>query len=85
MLDLVFVAPFLRAGVLEGEDGGGDGGGGATGNFINLQMGRDGFAWLYTAFSKDAALRTMPQTEARAAKRGLWIDPAPVPPWEFRK
>ena len=25
------------------------------------------------------------QEEARAAKRGLWLDTNPVPPWEFRK
>lgn len=24
------------------------------------------------------------QDEARAARRGLWSDPAPVPPWEYR-
>ncbi len=24
------------------------------------------------------------EAEARAAKRGLWVDPHPVPPWEFR-
>ena len=25
------------------------------------------------------------ETEAREAHRGLWIDPHPVPPWEWRK
>jgi len=25
------------------------------------------------------------EQEARAAKRGLWADPSPVPPWEWRK
>lgn len=25
------------------------------------------------------------ENEARNAKRGLWQDKAPVPPWEFRK
>ena len=25
------------------------------------------------------------QEEARAAKRGLWVEANPVPPWEFRK
>jgi endonuclease YncB( thermonuclease family) len=29
-------------------------------------------------------LRDLEQ-EARAAKRGLWIDPKPVAPWEWRK
>jgi endonuclease YncB( thermonuclease family) len=25
------------------------------------------------------------EREARAARRGLWADPAPAPPWEFRR
>jgi endonuclease YncB( thermonuclease family) len=25
------------------------------------------------------------EQEARADKRGLWLDPNPVPPWEWRK
>ncbi len=26
----------------------------------------------------------MVQTEAKAARRGLWADAKPTPPWEFR-
>jgi hypothetical protein len=25
------------------------------------------------------------ETEAREARKGLWVDPQPVPPWVFRK
>jgi endonuclease YncB( thermonuclease family) len=25
------------------------------------------------------------ENEARTAKQGLWVDPQPVPPWEWRK
>ena len=25
------------------------------------------------------------EKEAREAKRGLWADPAPIPPWVYRK
>jgi len=25
------------------------------------------------------------EKEARAAKKGLWVDPAPIPPWVYRK
>jgi len=25
------------------------------------------------------------ETEAREAQKGLWVDPQPVPPWEWRK
>ena len=43
-----------------------------------------GMAWVYTRYNKDP---TLPEVQARArdSKRGLWIDPAPMPPWEFRK
>ena len=51
---------------------------------VNLQMVQDGFAWHYVAYSKEAALADA-QAEAKAGKRGLWLDAAPVPPWEFRK
>ena len=29
--------------------------------------------------------RTTLETEAREAGRGLWRDPGPIPPWEWRK
>lgn len=25
------------------------------------------------------------EAEAKAAKRGLWVDKDPLPPWEFRR
>jgi len=25
------------------------------------------------------------EKDAREAKKGLWVDPAPIPPWEYRK
>lgn len=43
----------------------------------------DGLAWHYLRFSDDATLAEA-ETEARAARRGLWADKAPVPPWEWR-
>lgn len=48
------------------------------------EMLKAGFAWWYRQYSKDASLGTL-QDEARAARRGLWADPAPVEPWLFRR
>lgn len=43
-----------------------------------------GMAWVYTKYNKDSALPAL-QDAARSEKRGLWRDPEPVPPWEWRR
>lgn len=55
-----------------------------TGMDINKEMINAGFAWHYKHYSKDLGLAAA-ENNARAAKRGLWVDPYPVAPWEFRK
>lgn len=49
----------------------------------NLEMVRLGMAWRFDKYSKDETLLTA-QNAAKAVKRGLWSDPAQVPPWEWR-
>ncbi len=44
-------------------------------------MVRAGMAWRFDKYSKDGAF----QTAQEEARRGLWVDPAPVAPWEWRK
>lgn len=44
----------------------------------------NGLAWAYTNYLTDPTIKTDEQ-EARADKRGLWIDPNPIPPWEWRR
>jgi endonuclease YncB( thermonuclease family) len=51
---------------------------------VNAEMVRDGMAWVFRKYSKDATLFKM-EAEAKAAELGLWRDPDPVPPWEWRK
>ncbi len=50
---------------------------------INREMVTEGMAWHYKKYSKDKELAAE-EKEAREAKRGLWADKEPVPPWEFR-
>lgn len=51
----------------------------------NAEMIRQGFAWHYKAYSGDLELHQL-ETEARAAKLGLWGDSqTPVAPWQWRK
>lgn len=50
---------------------------------VNHAQVRRGMAWAYRRYLKDPAVLAL-EEEARAARRGLWADPAPTPPWEFR-
>jgi micrococcal nuclease len=57
---------------------------------INQSMIQDGYAWFYKHYAKEQpkeeALRyAKAEADARSKQRGLWADPNPVPPWEFRK
>ena len=51
---------------------------------VNLEMVKGGFAWHYKYFDKTPAYADA-EVDARAGKRGLWSDPHPVNPHEFRK
>jgi endonuclease YncB( thermonuclease family) len=51
---------------------------------LNKALLRAGLAWHYRKFSRDPLLTAL-EMEARAAKKGLWSDPSPVPPWKFIK
>lgn len=55
----------------------------AGGDHVNLSMVRNGYAWHFKRYSKDKDLADA-ETEAREAGRGLWGDPEPLAPWEFR-
>lgn len=42
------------------------------------------YAWVYRKYSKNPDLLRL-EAEAREAKRGLWFDADPIPPWEWRQ
>ena len=55
------------------------------GRNLNQEIVRAGLAWWYQQYARsETVLRDLEQ-EARAAKRGLWVDPKPAEPWEWRK
>ncbi|RPD42610.1 thermonuclease family protein [Chitinophaga barathri] len=54
------------------------------GSSLNMQLVKAGFAWQYTQFSKSRDM-AQAQTEAKAARKGLWLDAHPVAPWVWRK
>ncbi|MFC1597102.1 thermonuclease family protein [Planctomycetota bacterium] len=51
---------------------------------LSVELVRNGLAWWYRKYApKDKQLAKL-EEEAREAKLGLWADPKPVPPWEWR-
>lgn len=50
----------------------------------NREMVRQGLAWAYRQYLNDSALLQV-EAAARRARRGLWVDPSPVAPWDFRR
>ncbi len=55
------------------------------GRSLNRELVRAGFAWWYWRYTPDDETLAQLEREARAAKRGLWADAEPVPPWEWRR
>ena len=54
------------------------------GKSLNQELLRAGMAWHYKQYSKDQELARL-ELEARSAKRGLWRDSNPTPPWDWRR
>jgi micrococcal nuclease len=54
------------------------------GRQVNNLMVQAGAAWWYQAYARKAADLMFAQDAARAARRGLWREPNPTPPWTFR-
>jgi endonuclease YncB( thermonuclease family) len=51
---------------------------------INKQLLSLGMAWHYKQYNKDTELAKL-EIEAREKKAGLWSQPNPTPPWDWRK
>jgi micrococcal nuclease len=54
------------------------------GTDVNKELLKAGLAWHYKQYSRDPELAKL-EFEARSAKRGLWSEADPVPPWEWRR
>lgn len=52
--------------------------------WLNLSLIEAGYAWHYKQYSSDPTLAKAELT-ARQTKAGLWSDPNPTPPWEWRR
>jgi len=60
------------------------------GQDLNLEMLRAGLAWHYKAYAIEQGWLerwryARAERQAQREQRGLWADPAPTPPWEYRQ
>ena len=55
------------------------------GTNVNHMMVKKGWCWWYRKYAPTDIVLERLEKEARAAKKGLWADPAPIPPWAYRK
>lgn len=54
------------------------------GKNLSEELVSSGYAWCYRKYSKNNDL-LQEEADAKSARRGLWTDPQPTPPWEYRR
>ena len=50
---------------------------------VNVAQVSRGMAWVYRQYNRDASLPAV-EAMARLSRSGLWSDPDPLAPWQFR-
>jgi endonuclease YncB( thermonuclease family) len=51
----------------------------------NAEQVRRGYAWTFVRYTGPNSPLYALENEARMNRRGLWADPASIPPWEWRR
>lgn len=59
------------------------------GRDVGLAQVERGLGWHYKKYEREQAAAdrvayARAEEDARRARRGLWVDPSPIPPWEWR-
>jgi micrococcal nuclease len=52
---------------------------------LTQELVKAGLAWWYRQYAPNEPALAQLEAEARTAKRGLWAEAYPVPPWQWRK
>ena len=55
------------------------------GTNVNQQLVKEGWCWWYRKYAPGNTTLEGLEKDAREAKKGLWADAQPVPPWKWRK
>jgi endonuclease YncB( thermonuclease family) len=56
-----------------------------NGTNVDHELVKYGWCWWYRKYAPGNTVLEKLEKDAREAKKGLWVDPAPVPPWVYRK
>ncbi|MBS0156569.1 MAG: thermonuclease family protein [Nitrospira sp.] len=57
----------------------------SDGTHVNRELVAEGWCWWYQKYAPEDVILAALEVAARLAHKGLWADPHPVPPWEWRK
>jgi len=54
---------------------------------LNEELVKAGYAWVYDFYCSESICESWKafQQRAKFSKKGIWSEPNPVPPWEFRR
>lgn len=52
---------------------------------VNQELVKQGWCWWCRKYAPGDMVLGGLEIEARESRKGLWVDPHPVPPWEWRK
>lgn len=55
------------------------------GESLNVALVRAGMAWWYRRHAKDYTALEDAEADAKRNRRGLWSQPNPTPPWDWRR
>ncbi len=55
------------------------------GTNVNHTLVKDGWCWWYRKYAPGDTVLEGLEKEAREERKGLWADPQPVSPWDWRK
>ncbi len=51
---------------------------------ITHTLVKEGWCWWYRKYAPGDTVLEGLERDARESRKGLWADPQPVPPWEWR-
>lgn len=57
----------------------------SDGTNVNRELVAQGWCWWYQKYAPEDLVLAALEVTAKLAHKGLWHDPNPVPPWEWRK